>query len=102
MHVLTTIPHELLAGSYPLHLMRRQRWETVFTEAAPWNRGSFSIKRGSCEKKIQGKKTFSQGGGSGTLQGREGDRLQSVKHEGATGKRVAPFFYLYGRIGRLQ
>jgi len=102
MHVLTTIPHEMLTGAYPPHIRRRQRRETVFTEAAPWNRGSFRIKRGSNEKELPGKETFPQGGGTGTLQRREGDRLQSVKHEGATGKRGAPFFYFFDRTAILQ
>ena len=102
MHLSTTSPHELLAGANPLHLMRRQRKETVFNEAAPWKRGSFRIKRGIYEKQIQGKIPFPQGGRTAALQNREGDRLQSVKHEGATGKRGAPFFYFFDRTAGFQ
>jgi len=93
VHFLTTIPHALLAGEYPSHLIRRQWEETVYNEAAPCSRGSFDLKPVSYKNQRKGMEKFPQGGRTNTLQRRAGDRLQSVEQEGATGKRVAPFLF---------
>jgi hypothetical protein len=102
VHFLTTIPHAMLAGKYPSHHKRRQREETVYNEAAPCRRGSFDFKRFSYKNRTRGMEKSPHGGRTSTLQRRAGDRLQKIEQEGATGKRVAPFFIYSGRDGGVK
>ena len=101
VHFLTTLPHALLAGEYPLPLIRRYWEESVYDGIAPCSRGAFDLKRVSYKNQLRGMEKFPQGGRASTLQRRAGDRLRRVEQEGATGKRVAPFFICSGRGARL-
>ena len=102
VYLLTIIPHALLAGEDPSRLKRRQWEETVYNAAAPFYRGSFNLKRFSYKNQIMGMEKFPNGGRTRTLQRRTGYRLQSIEEEGATGKRVAPFFIYSGRYGGVK